>query len=188
MAINPRTIKVAGGVLIAASAAVFGVLKTWEPTPGNPGLVYADQLAGGLPTVCNGITKHVTRTPVIVGEVWSAEKCYTEEVEAITKVQLTLAPCFKRTPPQSVFDMATSHAWNLGAGATCGSKAMEAWNKGDWALGCRRLGLADSGEYVWSYVSTGKLLPNGKPEKKFIRGLANRRADETKRCIEGLPQ
>ena len=75
--------------------------------------------------------------------------------------------------------MATSHAWNNGVGNTCASQAMVAWNAGDWALGCWRLGVSDSGKPVWSYVRTGRMLPDGKPEMRFVQGLANRRAAET---------
>jgi len=63
---------------------------------------------------------------------------------------------------------------------------MEAWNAGEWELGCRRMSLSDAGKPVWSSVRTGKLLPNGKPEMRFVQGLANRRADETQNCLEGL--
>jgi len=33
-------------------------------------VVYADKLAGGLPTVCKGITKWASPYPVVVGERW----------------------------------------------------------------------------------------------------------------------
>ena len=54
------------GSLILASAAVVGgkgLLDRWEPAKGSPDahlVVYADKLAQGLPTVCNGITKYTT--------------------------------------------------------------------------------------------------------------------------------
>ncbi len=185
--VRGRLIKVAGGVVVATSATVGAILAKWEPAR-DPGLVYADKLASDLPTVCKGITRHVTTTPVVVGERWSPEQCAREEGAAIEALQLRLARCFTRLPPQSVFDMATSHAWNNGVGNTCASQAMAAWNAGDWALGCRRLGLSDTGKPVWSYVRTGRVLPDGKPEMRFVQGLANRRADETRQCLEGLPQ
>lgn len=176
------------GSLALASAGVLTFLGQWEPDARDPGLVYADPLAGGLPTVCKGITRHVTSTPVIVGQRWTAARCAQEEGAAIEVLQLRLARCFTRLPPQSVFDMATSHAWNNGVGNTCASQALVAWNAGDWALGCRRLGMSDSGRPVWSYVRTGRTLPDGKPEMRFVQGLANRRAAETTACLEGLLQ
>ena len=88
-------------------------------------------------------------------------------------MQSNLILCFDRSEriPQSVFDMATSHAWNVGVRNTCASQAMKAWQAGDWELGCRRLQVSDGGKLVWVYA-------NG----KFVRGLANRRADERANC------
>lgn len=183
-----KRVTIAGGSVALLSALVLGTLSLWEPAKNDPGLVYADKLANGLPTVCNGITRHVTTTPVIVGQRWTPERCAQEEGAAIEKVQLQLAKCFTRTPPQAVFDMATSHAWNNGTASTCNSMAMVSWNEGLWEQGCRRLSLSDSGQPVWSYVRTGRVLPNGKPEMRFVQGLANRRADETRQCLEGLPK
>lgn len=184
-----RTITTAGGaVVIAAATALTAFLGAWEPDKRDPGLVYADDLAGGLPTVCKGITRHVTATPVVVGQRWSDAKCRSEEETAIIRVQVRLAQCFRigNHVPQSVFDAATSHAWNFGVSATCGSLAMQAWNRGDWALGCTRISTGPDGERVWAFVKTGKLLPSGKPEYRFVRGLANRRDAETKLCMEDV--
>ncbi|KRC36224.1 lysozyme [Acidovorax sp. Root219] len=176
------------GSLLLATGAVMAFLGKWEPDQRDPGLVYADQLAGGLPTVCKGLTKHVTTRPLVVGQRWTVQQCAQEEGAAIEALQLRLANCFTRLPPQAVFDMATSHAWNNGVGNTCASQAMVAWNVGDWELGCERLSRSNAGKLVWSYVRTGRMLADGRPEMRFVQGLANRRADETKTCLEGLAQ
>ena len=185
---KPVPSKKFGPKLMLGTAALVAFLAVWEggKTGVGDSTVYADSLANGIPTVCNGLTRHVTSTPIIVGEVWSAEKCAVEEHRALIGMQLKLETCFTRMPPQSVFDMASSHAWNFGWSATCGSQAMKAWNAGDWVLGCRRLAYSDGGNPVWSYVSTGRVV-DGKPEKKFVRGLANRRQAEFKECVKGLP-
>lgn len=171
-----------GPGLLLGTVAVAAFIGVWEGGKDRDGssVVYADRLAGGLPTVCSGLTRHITSTPIIVGERWSAEKCLTEERAAIMKVQLQLEKCFAYQPPQSVFDAATSHAWNNGVSATCGSAAMKAWNSRVWPLGCRRLAFADSGKRVWSYVK------DGKGGYKFVQGLANRRDAEMGRCMEDL--
>ncbi len=187
MATSNRTIRTKGGaVVIAAGAALLALLTTWEPDKRDPGLVYADKLAGGLPTVCRGITKHTATVPVIVGERWSAEKCLQQETEAIMRVQTRLAQCFTQpTVPQSVFDAASSHAWNQGASATCGSAAMTAWNRGEWERGCNRLARGDDGSIVWSYVS--HIDPVTKKKVfTFVQGLANRRADEVQHCLRDV--
>lgn len=167
------------GSLILVSGSFMAFLGSWEGE--NELVVYADKLAGGLPTVCRGLTRHVTSTPIIVGERWTPEKCEHEEAVAAEKVQLQVAACFKVLPPQMVFEAASSHAWNLGAPATCGSKAMEAFNRRDWALGCRRLSRGDDGKVVWSFTS--HIGPDGKKVLTFVKGLANRRAAETGLCL-----
>ena len=177
-----------GPGLLLGTAAVAAFIGLWEGGKDGDGssVAYADKLAGGLPTVCAGLTRHITTTPIVVGQRWSAEKCLAEEQKAITAVQLRLEQCFNRMPPQTVFDAATSHAWNNGTAATCGSLAMQAWNASNWELGCRRLAFSDGGSRVWSYVKTGRMLPNGKPEYKFVQGLANRRSAEYQYCLTGV--
>jgi lysozyme len=173
------TIVVAGATLVAGSPYLMGFLQKWESGKSRVLVVYPDKLAGGLPTVCNGLTRHVTSTPIVVNERWTDAKCEAEERAAVIAVQQRLAPCFKQPPSQMVFDMATSHAWNLGASATCGSGAMQAWNRGQWALGCQRIARGDEGTLVWSY--TCKTVA-GKRQCTFVQGLANRRADEAETC------
>lgn len=175
-------ILVAGAALQPASPWILDYLERWE-SGGNRVLVaYADTLAGGLPTVCNGLTRWVTDTPIVVGAYWPAEKCEAEEAAAVARVQQRLASCFQRTPTQRVFDVATSHAWNFGVGATCGSQAMVAWNAGQWALGCQRLSKSDAGKPVWSYACT---TLDRERRCTFVRGLAARRADESAQCEAG---
>lgn len=176
------------GSLVLASAGTVGFIAQYEEDHSSPQakyVVYADKLAAGLPTVCAGITRHVSTIPVVVGDVWTKEQCEEQESQAIMKVQNSLAMCFKTLPPQSVFDAATSHAWNNGYGATCSSLAMKAWNEKKFELGCRRIAFADSGSRVWSYVKTGRTV-NGKPEMRFVQGLANRRDAEVQMCLEDV--
>ena len=162
--------------LVLGSAALLAFLTTWESGAERVLTVYADKLAHGIPTVCNGLTRHVTDTPIIVGERWTTEKCEREEARALEiHVQRPLLRCFKRIPPQSVFDAASSHGWNFGVRKTCGSLAMQAWNRGDWALGCQRIYRSDAGKPVWSY-SGGR----------FYRGLQNRRQAEYRMCMRDV--
>lgn len=183
-AILQRVVVVAalGGSVTLLSPGLISHLEKWESSKKRVLVVYADKLAAGIPTVCNGVTRHVTKTPIVVGELWAEEKCVAVESESIAATQMKLLPCFKRLPPPSVFDMASSHAWNFGPAATCGSGAMAAWNRGEWERGCQRISRGDDGQVVWSFVKTGRTLSGGKPEMKFVQGLANRRADETAKC------
>lgn len=176
---------VAAGSIVVADPDLMAFLSKWEEGPKRQLVVYADKLAGGLPTVCMGLTRHVTRTPIIVGERWTEEQCQREERAAVEKVQAQLAPCFSDQPPQAVFNMGTSHAWNNGVSATCGSGAMRLWNLGDWEGGCRRLSRGEDGRMVWSFTSHVDPA-TGQKVYTFRQGLANRRADETATCLEGL--
>lgn len=170
-----------GGFVTLLSPLLIEHLQQWESGGKRVLTVYADKLAGGLPTVCNGLTRHVTKTPIIVGERWTEAKCEAEELAALERVQRAILPCFKRLPPPSVLDMASSHAWNFGAQSTCGSGAMAAWNRGEWERGCQRISRGDDGRLVWSFVSY--IDPRtGAKTYKFVQGLANRRADETVKC------
>ncbi|MDH0423447.1 lysozyme [Delftia tsuruhatensis] len=181
--IQSRVIWVAalGGFVTLLSPTLVQHLEQWESGPKRVLVVYADSMAGGLPTVCNGLTRHVTTTPIVVGQRWTEEQCVAEEAAALERVQRQVIPCFKRLPPPSVLDMASSHAWNLGAPATCGSGAMAAWNRGEWERGCQRISRGDDGSVVWSFTS--HIEPKtGRKVYTFVQGLANRRADETKKC------
>ena len=172
-----------GGSLVLGSAALLGFLGQWEGQGQH--VVYADKLAGGLPTVCKGLTRHVTTTPIIVGQRWSAEKCEREELAALQRVQTALAQCFKVLPPQYVFDAASSHAWNFGHPSTCASLAMQSFNRQDWDTGCRRLSLSDAGRPVWSFT-TRTDPKTGEKIVTFVQGLANRRKAETSFCRQGV--
>lgn len=174
------TIAVAGATLVAGSPALMAFLERWESGSSRVLVVYRDKLAGDLPTVCNGLTRHVTSTPIVVGQRWTDERCEVEERAAVARMQLQLARCFKLPPSQAVFDMASSHAWNLGPAATCSSGAMAAWNRGEWELGCRRIARGDDGALVWSFTS--HVDRNGKRVYTFVQGLANRRAAESTAC------
>ena len=186
--IQPKVIWVAalGGFITLLAPQLVNHLEQWESGKERVLVVYADKLANNIPTVCNGLTRHVTRTPIIVGERWTEEKCVNEEAAALERVQRSVLACFTRIPPPSVFNMASSHAWNFGAAATCGSGAMRAWNQGQWAYGCERISRDNQGRPVWS--STSHIDPRtGKKVYTYVRGLANRRGDETRKCLLDVP-
>ena len=177
-----KTVLKYGATLVLASAGLGSFLGVWEPDKNRPGVVYPDMLAGGLPTVCKGITKHTSPYPVVLGDVWSPERC--EEVERLvtTRYQLTLLDCINTKVSQHTFDALSSHAHNFGVGSTCASKALGLINAGHLAEGCRSLAYTPSGQPNWSSVKTGKLI-NGVPEYRFVQGLHNRRKAEMALCL-----
>lgn len=182
------TSKKFGSKLVLGSVAAVALIAALEGGRQLDGssVAYADKLAGGRPTVCEGLTSAMTRTPIIVGERWSRAKCDAEVGAAVIRLQLKLEQCFVLAPPQTVFDAATSFAWNIGAASACASVAMQNWRRGNWLAGCERMARDITGKRVWSYVKTGKILPNGKPEYRFILGIANRRDKEVAYCMKGV--
>lgn len=179
-------IVVASGGITLASLPLMNHLSMAEDG-GKRRPVYADTLAGGLPTACLGITKHVSPYPVVVGEVWSEAKCVEVGALIVRKQQLALADCITRVVPQDVFDALTSHGHNLGIPNTCASRAVALINQGRMAEGCDAIAHAPDGKTpVWSYVKTARLLPNGKYEMRFVQGLYNRRLAERAMCLRGV--
>ncbi len=169
-----KRLKVGG--LTLGSTVLVAFLALWEGGGQNGMTVYADKLAGGLPTACYGITKHVTDEPVIVGQYWSKEKCDRVMGVAVTKVQLKLLDCLSHQPPQLVFDAISSHAWNVGYPKTCSSQSVKYINRGEYTKGCKLLANTFSGKPNWSYAS-GVYLP----------GLYDRRQTERDNlCLAGI--
>ncbi|AZY48864.1 lysozyme [Bordetella avium] len=169
---------VASGVLILASAGLMGFLGRWEGEGQH--VVYADKLAGGLPTVCKGITKHTSPYPVVVGDYWSPDRCEEVERMVVAKGQLKLADCIQVHVSQPIFDALSSHAHNVGTAATCASRAVGLINHGRVAEGCDALANAPDGQPVWSYIT------DKQGRKVFVQGLRNRRLDERALCLSGL--
>ena len=64
--------------------------------------------------------------------------------QKLTTVQLRLEQCFRVMPPQSVFDAATSHAWNNGTPPLHGSSGYAGMERRQTGSCCRRLAFSDS--------------------------------------------
>lgn len=165
---------IASGAIALASPFFMDFLGRWEGR--GQYVVYADKLAGGLPTVCKGITRWTSPYPVIVGERWSAEKCAEVERKVTIETQTKLARCITNFDiTQNVFDALTSHAHNVGVNGTCGSRAVRLINAGNIKGGCDALAHGTNRQPVWSYAGG-----------KFVRGLYNRRLAERELCLKGM--
>ena len=167
------------GSLVLASAAAVDILHKWEPAKGKPVAhlyVYEDRLASGTLTVCSGLTNAVSKKKLVKGDRWTQQECSENEEIALVELQEKLASCFKILPSQSVFDAATSHAWNFGVGKTCTSSAMRHWNQGNYKLGCQLIAYQYDGTTPnWSFS-----------DGKFVKGLHNRRVDEMQTCLKDV--
>lgn len=176
-----KTVTKFGVVLVLASSGLGLFLDRWETDHKAPGRVYPDKLARGLPTVCKGITKHVSPYPVVIGDWWSPERCAEVEQMVTTKTQLKLVDCFRVRINQAQFDAFSSHAHNFGVGATCASRAMGLTNAGYPREGCHALSHAGDGVTpVWSFVT------DAQGRKVFVNGLYSRRKAETVFCLRGF--
>lgn len=164
---------VGGATLLAASPALMDFLGRWEGQ--GQYVVYADKLAGGLPTVCKGVTKHTSQYPVVVGERWSPKKCAAEEERIVIETQINLQRCVTHPVPQGVWDMLTSHAHNFGWPKTCGSQTVAAINAGRLAQGCDLLAIKPDGSPNWSHAG-----------QAYVQGLHNRRKAERAQCLAAL--
>lgn len=167
----------AAGTMAVASPVLLGFLERWE---GKKNVAYADTLAGGLPTVCAGLTNHTSPVPVVVGDYWSDALCAEVESMVVKKTQIKLADCLHVPVSQPVFDALSSHAHNFGVARTCASRAVGLINAGRLLDGCNALAHAPDGKTpVWSYVTSAD------GAKRFVRGLYNRRIAERDMCLSG---
>ena len=169
--------KIATGAIALVSAGLMTLLGTWEGNGQN--VVYADNLARGLPTVCKGITKYTSPVPVVVGEYWSDDRCAEVESLVVSKGQLALADCLtNQAIGQNTFDALSSHAHNVGTANTCASRAVGLINAGRIEDGCKALAWAPDGKPVWAYVT------DAQGRKVFVPGLHNRRRAEAGLCAK----
>ena len=169
---------VASGALTLNSDALNRMLSRWEGDGQNT--VYADKLAGGLPTVCRGLTKHTVNEPVIVGDYWSPEKCAEIERIVVERGQIELANCLPATIKQGAFDAASDMGHHFGSPNVCASRAVGLMRAGKREEACDAFAHAPSGKPVWSYITR----PDG--SHQFVQGLYNRALDRRKLCLSDL--
>jgi GH24 family phage-related lysozyme (muramidase) len=170
--------KITAGALTLCSSGLVVFLGTWEGNGQN--VVYADQLARGLPTVCKGITRHTSPYPVVIGDFWSDARCDEVEQLVIENNQLQLADCItNQQVGQNTFDALSSHAHNFGVPTTCASRAVGLINAGRIADGCKAMAWAPDGKTpVWAFVT------DAQGRKQFVRGLHARRLAEASLCAQ----
>lgn len=164
---------VATGYLTLLSPDVERMLSHWEGDGQN--VVYADELAGGLPTVCRGLTKYTVQEPLVVGDYWSPEKCAQVERQVVERGQVDLAGCLPATIRQGAFDAASDMGHHFGNPRVCASRAVGLMWEGKWREACDAFAHAPSGRPVWSYVGT-----------TFYRGLYNRALERRQLCLSDL--
>ena len=158
-------------VLLAALTGPLAVasLERWE---GNVLHVYADRLAGGLPTYCAGRTDATAR----VGARLTSDQC--REINKITLIEYgyEVLACteWSHLTERRLIGL-TLFAINVGKAGACSSQAVHQINAGHIAAGCRLLSTRPDGTPNWSYIG-GEYNP----------GLQNRRLAERDLCLDGV--
>ena len=161
--------KVVPAALSAAlvSALAIGSLESLE---GNIHEVYADGLAGGLPTRCAGDTNH----NMPVGTKLTDDDC--REINKLTLIrygtQVLSCTNWDRLTPKRLIGL-TLFAINVGVNGACNSQSFKAINRGDIKAGCDLLARKPDGSPNWSYARS-----------VYVQGLQNRRQAERKLCLD----
>ena len=173
-----RGVKVVAG-LVVGGAAMCGAL--YQVEDGSQTTVYADKLAGGIPTVCSGHTDWNLK----VGAKLTQEECGAIDQKTATDYGMAILKCSGHTAEhpvfrdQNEFDAHTLRAVNIGIAGECGSRSMRLLKQGKHDLACDALANGPDGTPVWSYVNHGT---------RFVRGLYNRRLFERSLCLKPAPK
>ena len=157
--------------LVAAltSPVAFTTLERWE---GNVLKVYADHLAGGLPTFCAGRTDPNAE----VGTKLTSDECQAINKTTLIEYGSAVLGCTNWTmlDADRLIGL-TIFAINVGKNGACNSQAFRSINAGRIAQGCDLLARRPDGLPNWSHVGA-----------KYVQGLQNRRQAERSLCLSGL--
>ena len=145
-------------VVAVVTASLVSFVALWE---GDERTAYADKLAYGIPTVCNGHTG----PDVKVGDVWTKTRCDEILVGNLEKHGRGLLKCVEVPINQNQFDALSSWTFNVGVGAACASTLVKLLNQGEYAAACAQLPR-------WNRAGGKK-----------VRGLTNRRNAEKTLCL-----
>jgi len=160
---NARRGAIAGGagVLLLASTLSTDIIAKWEGKRNDP---YRDIV--GVMTVCYGETRVPMRR-------YTDQECRAMLEKGTKEYQTQVLRC---TPVLAQYPYAlaavTSLSYNIGWPSYCQSTAARLFNAGDIKGGCNAINM-------WRFAG-----PSG--NKREVRGLVNRRADEVKLCLTGL--
>lgn len=167
--------KVKGKIVPAALVAALvsgGSVAKLEQLEGNILAVYADNLAGGLPTRCAGDTNH----NMPVGTKLTADDC--REINKLTMIKYgaSVLACtnWEHLNGDRLVGL-TLFAINVGSSGACGSQSFKAINAGRIKEGCDLLARKPDGRPNWSNAGG-----------RYVQGLQNRRQAERKLCLSGI--
>lgn len=152
------------GVVAVIGAAALTIttplLMTWEGKRNDP---YLDLV--NVPTVCWGDTNNVR-----MGQRQTDQQCLIrlyKQIEQHAKPVVACVPQLRGRPYQ--LSASVSLAYNIGVNGFCKSTAARRFRAGDWKGGCNAFAM-------WN-----------KAGGRIVKGLVNRRYDEMRICLTGLP-
>jgi len=150
-----------GAAILVAGASLLSFVALWE---GDERVAYADKLAYGVPTVCNGHTG----PDVKVGDVWTKAQCDAILVKNIEKHGHGLLRCTTVPLNQNQYDALAAWTFNIGVGAACGSTLVKLLNQGSYTSACNQLTR-------WNRAGG-----------REVQGLTNRRKAERELCLKPI--
>lgn len=161
-AVRRRTVGIAAAVATAAAMAV-PLISKWE---GRSLVAYRDIV--GVWTICDGETLGVSP-----GDMATDAECDRKLEARAKQFSAEIAECLPPDLPMPVRISFVSASYNIGSAAFCRSSMSRRARAGDLRGACDALLMWDKGRI------------NGVLQR--IRGLTNRRRDEWRLCLTGLP-
>lgn len=154
-------------VLLAALTSPLA-FSTLERLEGNITTVYADKLAGGIPTYCAGRTDWSAK----VGDKLTDDQCKVVNKITLLEYGYAVLGCvnWDYLNPDRLIGL-TMFAINVGKDGACNSAAVRQINAGNVLVGCDLIARRPDGAPNWSYA-----------DGKYVQGLQNRRQAERKLC------
>ena len=141
-------------------AAAVALVGAWE---GVRTVAYKDIV--GVPTVCFGETRGVK-----MGDRYTMDECKAMLGDGLVEFELGMRKCL--TNPDSIpakpYTAFLSLSYNIGTGAFCRSSVARRANEGNLRGACDAI-------LMWDRAGG-----------KRVQGLANRRQDERRICLEGV--
>lgn len=159
MAISKKQAGIGAG-LAAALALATPLIMKWEGKRNDP---YLDIVK--VPTVCWGHTGGVQ-----MDRRYSNAECEALLSSDIAKHTTPVLKCVPRLADRPYqLAAASSLAFNIGTGAFCRSTAAKRFRAGQWRAGCDAF-------LSWRFAGG-----------REVRGLLNRRREERRMCLTGVP-
>lgn len=164
--------KVIPAALVAALTSPLAYV-TLERLEGNVLRVYADKLAGGIPTYCAGRTDWKAK----VGTRLTNDECRDVNKATLIEFGYAVLGCtdWNQLTPGRLIGL-TMFAINVGKQGACSSSAVRYINAGRVGEGCNLLAYKPDGAPNWSYA-----------QGVYVKGLHNRRLAERDLCLDRMP-